>query len=194
MSAKDVYEHTRDAWQDEIEYAETLRGRRNIFSTGLMVITGLGVFQLSPFIDEDKEFVIQNPSVRWLITILILLALTLVVVGAYRLYTSGPRSMEEREIEESLEQEDGNEPMKIRRASELLQLRPDEEEAMVVSEGGGDAAWMMRAKKLQLSVSVLKAANRRVSNRIKSAGVLISLGFLALVAAVAVYTVGINFR
>ncbi len=177
-----------------MRYADTLRSRRNLFTTGLALVAGLGVFRLDPLISPDQVFAVPDPRVRLALNLIILVALVLFVLGAYTLYTRGRPSKDElvsMSKATGVPLEDLRR-VRIPRASDYLAFTQEEEEALIASEGA--TCWLIRTRKLQNAIDGLAASNARVSNRIAKAGVLIASGYLALVLAVITYSVAIDER
>ena len=194
MSAKDVFDHTERSWDDAVDYADTLRNRQAVYATVLVVVAGLGTFQVSPFISDGDVFAVPFTWARWLIASLLLIALILMVVGAVVLYFSQGLTEEEKGIREDYATEYPDMPP-LKRASDAFRLSPDEEAALVeAQDGGDDADWLIRVKKLQMALRTLEAANRRVSNKIQNSAVWIGAGVLAVVVAVGVYSISVNTR
>ena len=194
MAEQDLFEHAKFVWDEEIAYAETLRTRRNLYGTGLALVAGLGIFRLDPLISEDQVFVVSAPGWRAFILILIFFSLFVFLMGGFRLYTSGSPTAQETAILEKLKlvptsRSKRGRPLpkrrRVPRASSLLVLRSDVEEALLVADTA--TAKVIRAKNLQIATRLLRESNRRVSNRIRSAGLYIGLGYTSLVIAVAVY-------
>lgn len=198
MASKDLFEHYKLCWDAENEYAETLRSRRNSYAAALVVIAGLGAFQLVPFVSADDTFAVTVSWLRWLSAALILVSLLLFVWGAHFLYTSGKAFGEELELQREYSKQFPDR-LPLKRASDLWNLMEDEAEAVEASvdlpdEAGLEAAWSIRVSKMRVALRYMTAGNRRISNRIKTAGVLLSIGFFCLVVAVMAYTVGLNLR
>lgn len=193
MSAQDVFDHTERSWNDAVAYADTLRSRQSVFATVLVVVTGLGTFQASPLVGQDDVFAVPYLFARWTISVLLLGALVCMVAGAFVLYFYESQTEEEEAIRKEHSHANSDMPP-IKRASDAFRLSPEEEAALVACGDSDDAAWMIRAKKLQFALRTLEAANRRVSNNIQRAGVLIGVGVVCVVAAVGIYSVSLNFR
>ncbi len=171
MAAQDVLDHVRMRWDDEVEYAETLRQRRKVFMTALALVVGIGIFQIDFHVSPDEVVAISNPWYRVGVKLILLTAVGLFVVGAFWLFRSGR-----------------NPDSTVSRASELLELDDPEVRSMVASEQANDPSTIIRIKKFKLATLSLEASNRRVSRNLRRGSFLIGMGYLCLILAVGVYT------
>lgn len=238
MASEDLYNHLRENWDAENEYAETLRSRRNTYSTGLVVVAGLSAFQLEPLVSNDDVFAVPQDWIRLTLWAIFVVALLIFGVGAVLLFSSGKPTDEEKAHIEAYSNRFPDRPV-LRRASDLWTLTEEEAAAIEASnarlevhqvspepnpqtegstsslpehgevdgpsnktsesvndlnkgEKDSDVAWTIRSEKMRLGLGFLRAGNRRISNRIKQAGLCIAVGYGLLVIAVLVYTLALN--
>lgn len=202
MSAKDLYEHIDRSWDEESQYAETLRSRRNVLGSAFVVATGFGAFQLTPLMSADATHAVTIAWIRWTVTAMLIAAMVTFLIAGYLLFVRGEESATERKIRKQAHDIYGR-SFSIRRASEYWTLSPEEEAAIMASAPPGEGSigradseigWTIRAKKMEFGLRYLSAANRRVSNRIKAGWFWVATGFILLVLAIAFQSVGINLR
>lgn len=192
MGAQHVFEQTQLRWDQEVEYAETLRTRRKLYSAALALVTGLGVFQLNTYKPDEAEFAVHAVEARILIALLGLLALSLFLVGAYHLSTRGAMSKEEKgEMSMMLGIDLDRFPrlarrLRVPRASRTLDLTGEAEDALIAADI--DTGELIRAKSMEISTRLLVASNNRVSNRIRRAGFCIGLGYVTIATIIVIHT------
>lgn len=176
MSAKDALEQCRHVWDDEIDYAETLRDRRKLFTGALVIAAGLGVFRIDLHVDEGQIRTISSDVALLALKVFVVAAGLLFATGAYFLFRSSKRK--------------GDDVSAPRRASELLELSDDEVDLMCKPGTQDPAAIRLRIEKLRVATLRLAAANRRISENIKTGASLIALGYACLTVCAGIYTLG----
>lgn len=175
MSCKEAFHICEYRWKDEVEYAETLRDRRKLWTTLLVVAVGLGVFRMDLHVDPEHVPVIRNIAVVWFIKLSVAAALAFFFFGAIHLFSSGQKDN-----------------VASKRASELLELNDLELDGLAQADDEEISTWFM-IEKLRAATDKLHDANRRVSRKLKFAGVLILVGYGLLTINAVVYTLGRSF-
>lgn len=169
MAVQEAYEICEYRWKDEVEYAETLRERRKLLTTVMIVAIGLGMFRVDMYIDPSEVSAITNPAVKNFMKICVILAVFSYFVGSIYLF-KGSQNGEDAP----------------RRASELLEL--SDEEVDNLSQQENNLSVSLKTEKLRAATLSLSGANRRVSKNLKLAGFLIGMGYAFLTVNALAYT------
>lgn len=195
-------------WDDQVALATTLIEKRKTTSTLLVVVVGLGIFQLRFFRSPDEQLAVSGHALLW-IRVLLTGAVLAFLAGAYFLYTQRPffRRMALRLYD-----------IGIRRLPALYQTLevafrrrvswPDDQTALPnrwptgrairvmlpAEESAGDwvalvatEARFIRAERLREAYRRLERQNERVSQRLRRSVAMLFCGFALVVMAFAVY-------
>lgn len=167
-------------WEDQVDYAQTLRVKRQTYSTALVVVAGLGLFKLEWFRHRDSVPTLGVAG-QWVVVGLLVVALIAFFFGAYALFTERailrprlarmiglgdaakgwlPRFGWSVEGEDSLVKRDSL----SERAIAALTLSAEEQE--LVTDASPEDGWRVRTQRLRLAYERLTLANRRVGQRI----------------------------
>lgn len=173
-ATKVSYEISMLRWQDEIEYAETLRERRKLYTTLLILIVGLGVFRIELYGDPSDLRVVPGWTV-WCVKACIILAMPCLFLSVRKLFKGGS-------VKKSSD-------YTKTRASEFIDLSQDEVEALHQGEIHPESALMLKTLRIREATEHLAAANRAVSENLKAGAFRLFLSCLLLMTAVLLYTI-----
>ena len=168
MGCKEAYEICQHRWQDEVDYAETLRERRKLYTTLLVVAVSFGVFRIDLYVDPNHVAVINHPAAIWFMKICTIGASVPLFISVIWLYSSG--------------QKDENTP---KRASEYLELSAEEIDQLIIEEE--DVSMRFKIERLRRATLELSDGNRRISSNLKLAAVLIGSGYALLTIHLVAY-------
>lgn len=88
--AEQTLDHVRMLWDDAVGYAETLREKRKLYSTGIALILGIGVFRVSWYRSVRDVSAIADPTIELCIKLLVTVALTMLGIAAWHMFTERP--------------------------------------------------------------------------------------------------------
>ncbi|HBS29626.1 MAG TPA: hypothetical protein DEB06_09305 [Phycisphaerales bacterium] len=201
-------------WDDQVEYAQTLRDKRKTYSTGLLVIAGLGLFRLEWYRHAHLVPVISSPWVDVTLRLLLTMVAVVFVMAAYFMYTERRgaslgcrwvgrfrlfgwvrRSAEwvrDRVGLRDYEASHGEdiEEAGSKRAIAVLEMSAERIDEFVRAQTW--AAWQYRTVKLQLAYRRLVDANDRVNRRIRLGLLPMGTGYTLLIALFVLCFWGIN--
>ncbi len=175
MGANDVLNQVEKQWDDQVEYAETLRDRRKQFTAMLVVAVGLGAFRVDLHVDPDQIVSISNPTMRWWLKLCVIISGISFASGAFYLFRSGHKSEKSP-----------------RRASELLEFTDEEIIEIMNQPDGSSVSVGLRVWKTRLAVLQLSAGNRRISDNIKKGSAFVAAGYALLAVCATLYVLGRN--
>jgi hypothetical protein len=89
-NARLAFEQTLLLWEDEVAYAETLRDKRKTYSTGLVILAGLGIFRLAWTRKPDEVPAIDSDATRLILKCVLTFALGCFLLSAYFLFSERP--------------------------------------------------------------------------------------------------------
>lgn len=206
-NAKQVHDQYWLVWQDQVEFAETLREKRRLYATAIALVAALGVFRLSWSRNTSEVPAIPSITVEVALKVVLALSLMILLAGAHKLYTErayfSPRidrrlprwlsvfcrrclgSLWEGRPEPGPPSDDELEPAAHsqpddRAISELVLSR---EEAFEWLDMSAERIWIEKAFRVRKAHLRLRQANSRVNRRIRTGIALLGLsyGLLALV-------------
>lgn len=194
--ARDTY--ARELWNAEVDYADTLRERRKLIASSLLVIVAAGVINVYLGNGDPTATGTPFPGVWYTIYRGTLTASILVfLAGAWFLYTSHKtiRPLLAASLmcplyfqisDRPYFRWDGNKVK--RRASEKLDLPPEIWDLLSKLPTEVAESWLLESR--DTAYRDLHTANRRVSGRLRSGGLCVFLGYFGLVVSFVVYTWG----
>jgi hypothetical protein len=206
-NARLAHEQTVLLWEDEVAFAETLRDKRRTYSTGLVILVGLGVFRLAWTKDPSHVPALDSWAVRQVLKGIVGLALLCFLASAYFMYSERPTvsaaiaarwgwmgkvmggikkalgfrdEIARPEMGAALKGLGGRGPARL-----ALTLRQERLEQ--IREAPTSAVWRYRQWKLALACQRLAMANSRVNHRIEFGVLAMLAGYVLLAAAFMVY-------
>lgn len=201
-NAKQGLEQIELLWNDQVRFADELRDKRRTYTAVLVLLGGLGVFRISPFRDPVAVPVL-SPELNRVVAVIVGLALSLFLIGAYLLYTDRSKirvsfvnsiehSASRRQFRRWMILWTGLTPDQFRaksrghrfrtvggRASDLAKISPDDLRGDFLNAPMQDAV-IHRAVLLQVAYEKLAKANNRVNRRIEASVILFGAGYLGL--------------
>jgi multisubunit Na+/H+ antiporter MnhC subunit len=188
-----IYEQNKVVWDQEVEYAEVLRKRRQFYLLGLAGVTSLSVFQMTPLIEGPAVHTVTNHLIQRLMLTCIVVSVGFMGWAIRYLFAGRGKSEGEQSIEKQLSKHYGK-PRTIRRASEIIKLSRKEEAAAVAKENSSAAVWYLRSLKIKIATRYLAHANRRVSGMLRRGSFLIASSYICLGLAAVLYIIGVTYR
>ncbi|MBO6740281.1 MAG: hypothetical protein JJ916_10510 [Phycisphaerales bacterium] len=168
LATKVCNEISQLRWDDEVEYAETLRDRRKMYTTLLALIVGLGVFKIELY--ADPKFIQVKPDITiGFVKTFIFFAVICLITSVHYLFKGG-----------TIRKASGYTKT---RASEYADISNDEVKALHQGEIHPESALMLKTQLRRLATYELAQANRTVSEHLKMGAFWLGATFLCLVLA-----------
>jgi len=190
-SCRQVLEQAEYLLEDEIRYSGTLRASRNTVSTLLLIVVGIGLFQMDLFGGSSDTLRVELWAL-WTIRALMSGATALVLLGVYWLYTERPR---QRKHDEEIASNPILRPQPFQSgnataALAVLHVNRDLRERMETRDEA--YAVRIRTRILGIAYERLVAKNRRVRYRIEVGRRWLFSGVVVLFSAFLVYLWGLK--
>lgn len=211
QNAKEVHEQYWVVWQDQVEFAETLREKRKLYSAAIAIVAALGVFRLSWTRNINEVPAILHAEVEFALKIVLAGALAVLLVGAHKLYTErayfSPRierhlplwlvrglrhylgSLWGGRVEQRPPDDDFTETTASREADEraISELVLSREEANDWLELSAERIWIEKAFRVRNAYLRLRQSNDRVKRRIQVGVALLGFSYLLLALVLVAY-------
>ena len=197
-SAQHAFEQTRMLWDDQASYAEVLREKRRTYSTGLVLVAGLGLFRLSWY-RSAGDVPLMEPGPAIVLKLLLFFALLGFLGSAYFLYTERPVASA---VLGRLWPWGGRRLLTIRAALGLVDpdgeqsgaraiaaLELDNRRVRQIARAPLWQVWIYREARLRLAYERLLASNRRVNGRIRLGVIFMGFGYAVVMVVFLVYLV-----
>lgn len=170
-SASLLLDQTRYLLDDELNFAEVLRGSRKTISGLLLIVIGIGFFRMDLFGDKEQVPLIPVWAI-WTIRSLFTLATFMILYGTWKLYSDRP--IRYKEVEDKVLP--GLEKGKTSASLSVLDLERHYRKILEECQ----PYYVMRVKNLiyGLAYRRLARANRRVRYRVESGKKWIFLGLI----------------
>ncbi len=202
-----VYEQVKMQWDDQVEYAETLRDRRKTGSSLLAVLVGIGIVRFQLYVKKDETLVLAGAGL-YLLRVLMTMSSSCFIFGAYFLFVE--RSICRRRTWQladwilrrityfyrlarvldpaetaAITVKPTKVPPQRERASKILV--PDDEELEKWEAVSEVEVIQERTWRLQQAYRSLEGQNRTVSGRIRNGVIILFAGFVLAFVAFLVY-------
>jgi hypothetical protein len=211
QNAKEVHEQYWVVWQDQVEFAETLREKRKLYSAAIALVAALGVFRLSWTRNINEVPAIQHATVEFSLKAILAGALVILLIGAHKLYTErayfSPRierflpqwlirrlrrhlgSLWDGRAEQGLPHSDAAETVANpesdgRAISELVLSREEANEWLELS---AERIWIEKAFRVRKAYLRLRQSNDRVKRRIQVGVALLGFSYVLLALVLVAY-------